>query len=124
VAIGVQAGQDSQSLSAVAIGSQAGESNQGQYAVAMGDLAGKSNQGIAAVAIGALAGETSQGNNSIIINATNVALDQTAANTFTVKPVRAVTNVTFVAPSSGSVPVGFSPMFYNPTTGEIIVITT
>ena len=124
IAIGFHAGLDSQSISAVAIGGEAGQSNQGQYAVAIGDLAGNTSQGLAAVAIGALAGETSQGNNSIIINATNAALNQTTANTFTVKPVRAVASVTFAAPTSGSVPAGFFPMYYNPTTGEIIVITT
>jgi len=32
--------------------------------------------------------------------------------------------VTFAAPTAGSIPAGFSPMYYNPTTGEIIVITT
>jgi hypothetical protein len=82
--------------------------------VAVGYLAGSSGQGTAAVAIGYYAGELNQGNNSIIINATDTSLQQTTANTFTVKPVRAV---------SGSAPVGFSPMYYNPTTGEIIVVT-
>jgi fructose-1-phosphate kinase PfkB-like protein len=75
------------------------------------------------VAIGFSAGRTSQGNNSIILNATGANLNQTTANTFTVKPVRAVTSVTFAAPTSGSIPAGFSPMYYNPTTGEIIVVT-
>jgi hypothetical protein len=75
------------------------------------------------VAIGVSAGRTSQANNSIIINATGANLNQTTANTFTVKPVRAVTSVTFAAPTAGSIPVGFSPVYYNPTTGELIVIT-
>jgi hypothetical protein len=92
--------------------------------VAIGYLAGSNAQGTAAVAIGYYAGELNQGNNSIIINATGTDLQQTTANTFTVKPVRAVASVTFAAPTSGSIPAGFSPMYYNPTTGEIIVITT
>ncbi len=108
----------------MAIGYQAGRENQGDNAVAIGAQAGETAQGDAAVAIGRQAGQTSQANNSIILNATGSALDQTTANTFTVKPVRAVANVTFAAPDSGSVPAGFSPMYYNPTTGEIIVITT
>jgi hypothetical protein len=86
-------------------------------------LAGGTAQGTAAVAIGYYAGELNQGNNSIIINATDTSLQQTTANTFTVKPVRAVTSVTFAAPTAGSIPVGFSPVYYNPTTGELIVIT-
>ena len=28
------------------------------------------------------------------------------------------------APTAGSTPAEFSPMYYNPTTGEIIVVTT
>jgi hypothetical protein len=31
--------------------------------------------------------------------------------------------VTFAAPTAGSIPAGFSPVYYNPTTGELIVIT-
>ena len=123
VAIGTQAGETSQSAGAVAMGENAGRSNQGTNSVALGNSAGKTSQGaeavaigrqagntsqgLAAVAIGALAGETSQGNNSIIINATNAALDQTTANTFTVAPVRNdVANVAEI-------------MFYNTTSKEI-----
>jgi hypothetical protein len=59
------------------------------------------------VAIGYYAGELNQGNNSIIINATDTALQQTTANTFTVAPVRNdVANI-------GNV------MFYNATSKEI-----
>ena len=124
VAIGTSAGQTSQSISATAVGSLAGSTGQGIAAVAIGSGAGETSQGTYSVAVGSLAGRTSQANNSIIINATNANLNQTTANTFTVKPVRAVTSVTFAAPTSGSIPAGFSPMYYNPTTGEIIVITT
>ena len=87
-------------------------------------MAGGYQQGAYAVAVGFQAGLTSQANNSIILNATGANLNQTTANTFTVKPVRAEAGVTFAAPTAGSIPAGFSPMYYNPTTGEIIVITT
>ena len=123
IAIGYNAGANTQGTRAVAISIGAGQTGQGGDAIAIGYNAGTTSQGNAAVAIGALAGETAQGNNSIIINATNAALDQTTANTFTVKPVRAVTGVTFAAPDSGSVPASFFPMYYNTITGEIIVIT-
>ena len=124
VAIGTNAGRTSQGTSATAVGSGAGSTTQGLLAVAIGGAAGETGQGQYSVAVGSLAGRTSQANNSIIINATNANLNQTTANTFTVKPVRAVTSVTFAAPTAGSIPAGFSPMYYNPTTGEIIVITT
>ena len=124
VAIGTNAGRTSQGTSATAVGSGAGSTTQGLLAVAIGGAAGETGQGDYSVAVGSLAGRTSQANNSIIINATNADLNQTTANTFTVKPVRAVTSVTFAAPTAGSIPAGFSPMYYNPTTGEIIVITT
>ena len=91
--------------------------------MALGRDAGNTSQGQYAVAIGASAGYTNQANNSIILNATGANLNQTTANTFTVKPVRAVTSVTFAAPTAGSLPAGFSPVYYNPTTGELIVIT-
>ena len=124
VAIGTSAGRTSQGTSATAVGSGAGSTTQGIYSVAIGGAAGETGQGQYSVAVGTLAGRTSQANNSIILNATGANLNQTTANTFTVKPVRAVTSVTFAAPTAGSIPAGFSPMYYNPTTGEIIVITT
>lgn len=123
VAVGTGAGATFQGVQAVAIGTDAGATSQANRAVAVGYLAGSSGQGTDAVAIGYYAGELNQGNNSIIINATGTDLQQTTANTFTVKPVRAVTSVTFAAPTAGSIPAGFSPMYYNPTTGEIIVVT-
>ena len=115
VAVGTGAGATFQGVQAVAIGTDAGATSQANRAVAVGYLAGSSGQGTDAVAIGYYAGELNQGNNSIIINATGTDLQQTTANTFTVKPVRAV--------SGGVAPAGFSPMYYNPTTGEIIVVT-
>jgi hypothetical protein len=83
--------------------------------VAIGYAAAQINQGASAVAIGFYAGQTSQANNSIILNATGSALNQTTANTFTVKPVR--------NGGSSGLPAGFYQMAYNPTTGEIVYYT-
>ena len=112
VAVGYGAGQTTQGQSAVAIGFIAGDTGQGTNAVAVGYGAGTTSQGNSAVAIGKQAGETNQGANSIILNATGAALNQTTTGTFTVKPVRAV--------SGGSLPAGFKPVAYNPTTGEFV----
>jgi hypothetical protein len=105
IAIGRGAGANTQGNRAVAISIGAGSTGQGVDAIAIGYNAGQTSQGIAAVAIGALAGETSQSNNSIIINATGAALDQTTANTFTVKPIRNAISDYFLQ--------------YDPSTGEI-----
>jgi hypothetical protein len=127
IAIGTNAGYESQQVDAVAIGASSGGLNQGYRAVsigmysggnaqgvqsvAVGYLAGYTNQGTNSIAIGANAGATSQAVNSIILNATGAALDQTTANTFTVKPVR--------GDSTGNlVGAGFVAVYYNPTTGE------
>lgn len=105
LAIGTEAGFTGQAASAVAIGQASGRISQRTLAVAVGRSAGQSDQGTSSVAIGAFAGRTSQANNSIVINATGSDLDQTVANTFTVKPVRSTV--------TGNV------MFYNNSTGEI-----
>jgi hypothetical protein len=60
VAIGEQAGEISQQLSAVAIGNQAGKSNQETSAVAIGEQAGEISQNQFAVAVGYQAGRSSQ----------------------------------------------------------------
>ncbi len=104
-AVGSGAGNYNQGAGTVAIGTNAGAFNQGLRATAIGSLAGASDQGEYAVAIGNFAGGNNQGNNSIIINATGIALEQTTANTFTVKPIRN---------ASGS-----SALYYDATTGEI-----
>jgi hypothetical protein len=114
VAIGRQAGEFSQGANSFALGYGSGQTNQGNNSISFGWAAGYTGQGSNAIAIGARAGDTNQANNSIILNATGATLDQTTANTFTVKPVREVVT---------TVPSGFSPMYYNPTTGEIIVVT-
>ena len=116
VAIGVNAGNQNQGSYGVAVGGGAGNISQGADAVAIGVVAGNANQGESAVAIGHYAGPTSQGANSIIINATGSPLNQTTASTFTVKPVR-LGGANFAALT------GFSPCYYNPTTGEFIYTT-
>jgi hypothetical protein len=115
VAVGQGAGYNGQGNAAVAIGSDAGGISQGLNAVAVGAGAGYTGQGINAVAIGIQAGYTNQGANSIILNATGATLNQTTANTFTVKPVR--------NGGSSGLPAGFYQMAYNPTTGEIVYYT-
>ena len=114
IAIGDTAGAGTQGNAAVAIGAYAGYTTQGVAAVAIGYGAGYTLQGVAAVAIGRGAGDTAQGNNSIIINATNTNLNQTTANTFTVKPVRDGGS------AAGMAALGFRPTYYNPTTGEFV----
>jgi hypothetical protein len=87
IAIGANSGNTSQGLQAVAIGNLAGSLNQGQRAVALGSLAGATNQGDYAVALGNFAGGANQPANSIVINASGLALNGSAAGFF-VDPVR------------------------------------
>jgi len=121
VAIGRVAGNDTQGNSAVAIGDGAGADHQGQWAVAVGAGAGLTTQGANsvgiglnaggyqqgtnAVAIGSGAGSAFQANNSIILNASGTSLEQTTANTFTVKPIRSAT--------------GTTALYYDADSGEI-----
>lgn len=87
VAVGPSAGSTTQGLQSVAIGNLAGSLNQGQRAVAVGSLAGANGQGDYAVALGNFAGGTNQPANSIVINASGVALNGSAAGLF-VDPIR------------------------------------
>ena len=105
VAIGRQAGEFSQGANSFALGYAAGQNFQGNNSIGFGWAAGYTNQGNNAIAIGAQAGFTNQANNSIILNATGGTLDQTTANTFTVKPVRNIVtgNVMFYDTSSGEI---------------------
>jgi hypothetical protein len=114
--VGGLAGYSSQSANSVAVGYSAGQSTQGTNAVAVGRGAGENSQGANSVAVGHLAGQTNQGNNSIILNATGANLEQTTANTFTVKPVRGDSTSNLV---SG----GFKAVYYNSTTGEFAYST-
>jgi len=105
VNIGESAAETNQLANSVAVGFRAGRNNQGFESVALGKSAGYQNLGNYSVALGAYAGYTNQANNSIILNATGSNLNQTTANTFTVKPVRS--NITTEL------------MFYDTSTGEI-----
>jgi hypothetical protein len=136
VAVGSGSGQSNQKTNAVAIGNGAGTLNQGEESVAIGYTAGY-NQGAHSIAIGAntiandysvvvgknakgssstvavgyLAGNGSSVANSIILNASGAALNSANSGLY-VKPVRRVS----------SIPTGFFQMYYNPTTGEMIVV--
>ena len=114
IAIGYTAGKTTQGAFSVAVGLNAGQTSQGNTAVALGYNAGLTSQGASAVAIGFYAGAASQGANSIIINGTGLALNQTTASTFTVKPVRDGGMAGAMAAA------GFRPAYYNPTTGEFV----
>jgi hypothetical protein len=65
IAIGTNAGQTAQGLSAVAVGSYAGHSYQGAYSVAVGQNAGRTSQGANATAVGRSAGYNGQGSRSV-----------------------------------------------------------
>ena len=65
IAIGHEAGQTNQGISAVATGFRAGQTNQGLQSVATGAFAGSETQGEYSVAIGFEAGQTTQGTNSV-----------------------------------------------------------
>jgi hypothetical protein len=67
VAIGVNAGSIGQMLQSIAIGDTAGHSGQGVHTVAIGANAGKLSQQGGAIAIGLQAGETSQEGNAVAI---------------------------------------------------------
>ena len=67
VAIGYQAGLDSSSTGNVAIGYQAGEFTQGLGSVAIGSSAGSTSQNSYAIAIGFQAGQNTQGTYSVAI---------------------------------------------------------
>jgi hypothetical protein len=128
IAIGANAGgysQSSQQQEAIAIGSGAGRFGQGFHSIAIGTLSATPlsspttvRQGNRAIAIGLYAGsDNDTGNgmpeNSIAINASGTNLKPSLPNTFHVKPVR----------GAGTIPSGFFPMYYNPSTGEIIYVT-
>lgn len=104
IAIGPSSGNTGQGLQSVAVGNLAGALNQGQRAVAIGSLAGANGQGDYAVALGNFAGGTNQPANSIVINASGVALNGSAAG-FYVDPIRQQVSSNVVT--------------YNPSTKEL-----
>ena len=112
IAIGAMAGNATQATAAIAIGGGAATTNQGACAIALGQSAGITGQGAEALALGSQAGTTSQAACSIVINATGAPLENTVTQTTVIAPVRN-------AGSSG-LPVGFSQVGYNPTTGELV----
>ena len=67
LALGNNAGQTNQGISAVAIGTSAGNQNQGFSAVAIGIQAGSNNQSLTTVAVGFNAGNQNQGNSAVAI---------------------------------------------------------
>ena len=110
VAIGSTAGTTTQGEDAVAVGTNAGKTTQGTDAVAIGHEAGETNQGAGSIAIGYNAGSTNQAANSIVINAGGLALENTTADSFVVKPIRSA--------------VGTTILMYNSGTGEITHTTS
>ena len=110
VAIGSTAGTTTQGEDAVAVGTNAGKTTQGTDAVAIGHEAGETNQGAGSIAIGYNAGSTNQAANSIVINAGGLALENTTADSFVVKPIRSA--------------VGTTILMYNSSTGEITHTTS
>jgi alpha-tubulin suppressor-like RCC1 family protein len=67
IALGSQAGNNSQGINTIAIGSQAATNSQGASSIAIGGEAGLNTQGTDAVAIGTDAGRTSQGTRAVAI---------------------------------------------------------
>ena len=67
IAIGVEAGNDGQGLSAISIGENAGNASQGDSAIAIGTQAGNANQNNSAVSIGYWAGKTGQKNDAVAL---------------------------------------------------------
>ena len=72
-------------------------------------------QGNAAVAIGTSAAYGAQHPNSIVISASEFGANSAGANTTVIQTLRTV--------SGNTVPGGFSPVYYNNVTGELIVVT-
>ena len=109
IAIGNSAGLTGQGNAAIAIGKEAGETNQGANAIAIGELAGSTGQGANAIAIGFNAGQTGQTAGSIVINASGTAINGAAAGTY-LRPIRI----------SSTVGTAANLLFFNPTTFELI----
>jgi len=70
-------------------------------------------QGVNAIAIGAYASAKAQSPNSIVINATGGVVNSAGTGTTVIQSLR----------QSSSVPSGFNQVYWNPTTGELIVVT-
>jgi hypothetical protein len=90
VALGRAAGGQTQGVNAIAIGEAAGNQYQSPYAISIGTRAGETSQGSMAVAVGYFAGYSNQASNSIVINATGAVLNNTAADSCVISPMRTV----------------------------------
>jgi len=110
VAIGQNAGHDTQGENAVAMGRGSGQVSQGVNSVAIGINAGNSLQGDRAIAIGNLAGRDSQAPRSIVLNATGAVLNNTVQDSCKIAPIRAQD-------------VGSHILSYDDTTKEIVKST-
>ena len=94
----------------VAVGGTTGSG--GSTTVAVGANAGATAQGSNAVAVGYAAGQNNQATGSIVINATGSVLNNTTPNTCVIKPIRTI--------SGGSLPSGFTQLYWNQSTGEVL----
>lgn len=106
VAIGEKAGYINQNSFATAVGTNAGYTNQGLYAISIGRFAGNTNQGYSSIALGFKAGFTNQAQRSLIINATDIELNNVIENSCVIKPIRTSTLQSLL-------------LGYNSTTGEV-----
>ena len=104
-------GQNNQDSSAIAIGRDAGKDSQGRFAIAIGDSSGHILQGVNAIAIGRLAGRDSQVGGSIIINASGTVLNAKTDSGFYIDPIRPVVDD------------GRDFLRYNPITKEVVYST-
>jgi hypothetical protein len=110
VAIGANAGAQTQGQNAVAIGVSAGLTLQGSGAIAIGLQADGGTQGANAIAIGALAASGSQAAGSVCINASGVAIGATQVGAY-IAPIREDNTQT-------------AAVCYNATTKEITYATS
>jgi len=142
IAIGYEAGQESQNAGSVAIGGYAGQYAQGMASIAIGYEAGNTGQGVFSVAIGNQAGQESQGDysiaigweagqgftnfqpaNTIILNASGTEIDGVSGQTgsFYVAPVRGCSGGSTGPLTCGST--DFWPVWYSPSTQEFVYFT-
>lgn len=126
VAIGNYSGQIKQGKHSISIGFQSGFKDQNSYAIAIGEQSGKHWQGSYSVAIGYKAGFKScqsfsncigfrteaHHTNTNVINASNISLESTHANSTFIKPIRKV-----------NYDKKYVPLFYDQETGELITIS-
>ena len=115
IAIGAQAAEFGQDLNSIAIGSEAGKTTQGRNSIAIGYAAGYNNQGDKCIAIGSATAFNNQPDETLIISADTGDIFPSGSGEAYISPIREVTG--------GSAPAGFSPMYYNPSTKEVIVVS-